>query len=452
MIKNFIIAIVLGLPAVGLLVFGPRASHEIPEDRVVVTYWEKWTLAEGQAIKRIVDEFNATVGKEKGIWVEYTALGDVDKRMLIAAAGGDPPDLAGLSDRFVPQYADQGALLPLSDYASEFEIGLDSFKPIWMEICQYDGTLYAFPSTPFTIALYYNKSLFRDAGLDPGQPPRTTAEFNDFAVRLTKVENNGTSSRSDDRITQLGFTLSPSMLGWWHWVWPYFFDGSLWDGEHFTLDSTASHAAMEWIVDYRERVGNDLITAFEGQGSIIESAQNPFLAGKLAMVFQGPWLAAWAERYTPDLDYGVAPFPSVTTARQNVFASCDVFVIPKGARHPREAMIFLQYALSQPVLEQLCRDHGKVSPFRKPADAFYEGHPNPYIRVFDEMATSEYAFGYPSMPTWGEAWTETLYMLENVLRGASSPDEALRETQATVNRIVEQYDKMATMRKGLNSQ
>ena len=446
-IRSIILGFVLGLPAVSLLICGPRGRPDVPPGRTVIRYWEKWTGVEGAAMQRIVDRFNATVGAAHGLWVDYQALGDVDKRMLIATAGGDPPDVAGLPDRFVPPYADQGALRPLDDLADEFGLDLAAFKPIWLDICRFDGTLYALPSTPYTIALYYNRQLFREAGLDPDRPPQTTAELNAYARRLTRVETNDPQDPGDDRIVQLGFTVSPAMLGWWHWVWPYFFDGTLWDGRRFTLDTPATHAALAWILDLRAALGNERVLQFEGTAGAIESAQNPFLSGRLAMVFQGPWLANWARVYAPDLDYGVAPFPSVDPQRPHVFASMDVFVIPAGARRPREAMIFLTYVLRQEIMEELCQAHGKVSPYRVPQPGFFARHPNPHIRLFDELAASPHAFGYPQMPTWAEAWTETLYLLETVLRGVRDPDEAIRATQAKMDGVVAHYERMAAQRR-----
>jgi ABC-type glycerol-3-phosphate transport system substrate-binding protein len=442
-IRTMIPAIVLGGPAILLLAFGPRGHVDVPTGRTVVRYWEKWTGVEGAAMQRIVDRFNATVGAGQGIWVDYNALGDVDKRMLVATAGGDPPDVAGLPDRFVPPYADQGALLPLDDLAREHGLDLDAFKPIWIDICRYQDTLYALPSTPYTIALYYNRRLFREAGLDPDRPPRTTAELNDFALRLTRT--------ADDRIIQLGFTVSPAMLGWWHWAWPYFFGGQLWDGRQFRLDTPATHAAMTWILQRRQALGNARVLKFEATAGAIESAQNPFLSERLAMVFQGPWLANWARVYAPELDYGVAPFPAVTGDRSPVLASTDVFVIPRGSRHPREAMIFLRYVLEQETMEALCRAHGKVSPFRHPGAAFFANHRNPYIRIFDALAASPDAFGYPDMPTWSEAWVELLYLLETILRGARDTDEAIRATQAKIDSIVSSYERMAARRRGQGS-
>ncbi|MBI5863159.1 MAG: ABC transporter substrate-binding protein [Planctomycetes bacterium] len=441
-VRSWILTIVLLAPAALLLAFGPQGTRPRPGGRTVIRYWDKWTGVEGAAMQRIVDRFNATVGAEHNVWVDYNALGDVDKRMLIAAAGGDPPDIAGIFDRYVPTYADRGALLPLEEFVAQAGIPLADFKPIWLDICRYDGRLYALPSTPYTIALFYNRRLFREAGLDPDRPPQTTAELIDYAVRLTKFDPS-----KKDRITQLGFTLSPAMLGWWHWIWPYFFDGSLWDGQRATIDAPATHAAMQWIQDFRNRVGNEAALRFEASCGAIDSAQNPFLNGSLAMVFQGPWLANWARVYAPELDYGVAAFPSVTTERRHVFASEDVFVIPRGAKHIHEAMIFLSFALRQDTLEELCREHGKTSPFLKPGPDFFRLHQNPKIRIFDELASSPLAFGYPPMPTFSEAWTETLYMVETVLRASRPAAEAIRMTQTKVSQVVRQYDEMSSRRR-----
>lgn len=439
--RGLILACVLVLPAAALLAVGPRGRHEVPDDRVIVRYWEKWTGVEGQAIRRLVDRFNDTDGRRLGIWVEYNSISNIDQRLLIATAGGDPPDLAGLVDSRVAQYADQDALLPLDDLVREHGVDLSLFKPIWVELGRYQERLFALPSTPFTIALYYNRALFRGAGLDPDRPPQTTAELNEYAKKLTNYAPDG-------RIVQLGFTVSNAMLGWWPWVWTNFFDGRLWDGRRFTLDTPPGRAAAEWVRSLRETVGREQCLDFEAAAGPIESAQNPFLSGRLAMVFQGPWMSNWIRTYTPDLDYAVAPFPSATTGRRNAFASEDVFVIPRGARRPHEAMKFLAWIQRQENLEELCRSHGKVSPFREPRPEFFEGHPNPFVRVFDELAASPDAFGFPRMPMWAQVETEMIVALGSLLRGDRTPEQTVERTQARVDAIVREYERMAARRRG----
>jgi ABC-type glycerol-3-phosphate transport system substrate-binding protein len=441
-IRTLILLIVLGLPAAGLLTLGPRGKYDVPPGRTVVRYWEKWSGVEARAMQDVVARFNATVGAEHGIWVEYNAISNVDQRLLVATAGGDPPDVAGLFDYIVSQFADQGALLPLDDWVREAEIDATAFKPIWWDIGVYEGTLYALPSPPYTIALYYNKQLFRGAGLDPQCPPATIAELDEYARKLTRWE---TGRDGQPKIVQMGFTTSPAMLGWWHWVWPCFFDARPWDGRQFHLSTPECRAAYRWVAAQRAELGAEAALTFEATAGAIEGPQNPFLSGRLAMVFQGPWLSNWAMTYAPDLDYGVAPFPSLTRERENVFASSDVFVIPHGARHPREAMVFLKYVLRQDVMEALCQAHGKVSPFRTPGPDFYASHPNPYIRVFDELASSADAFGYPKMPMFQQATAELLNLLNTVLRG-SNPDAAVDAAQRKIDGLVNEYWQMAAKR------
>lgn len=439
--RGVLVLVLLALPAAALLALGPSGRAPVPAGRIVVRYWANWTGVEGAAVQRLVDRYNTSEGARDGIWVDYNAMGDVDKRMLIAAAGGAPPDVAGLSDRFIASYAEQDALLPLDELAHDANVALDELKPIWLKLCRYRGTLYALPSTPFTIALFYNRAAFREAGLDPDQPPRTPAELNEFALRLTKKSAAG-------HIERLGFTVSPAMLGWWHWAWPHFFGAELWDGAHFALDSPATSAALHWIAEFRAAVDNARVLQFEGAAGAIESAQNPFFAGKLAMVFQGPWFANWARSYAPDLDYGVAPFPSAVPGRQPVLASTDLLVIPRGCPHPREAMRFIAFLLRQENIEQLCKDHGKVSPYRSPLPSFFQDHPNPFVRVFDSLADSPDAFGAPAMPTVAETWTEMLYLLENVIRDARPTAQALRAAQARIDQIVDEHRRKTERRRG----
>lgn len=435
-IRSVVSAGVLVLPAVALLAFGPRGRVEVPPDRIVVRYWEKWAGVEGRAIRELVDRFNATEGRARGIWVSYNEISNIEQRLLIAIAGGDPPDLAGLVDSRIPQYAEQSALLPLDGLVRDAGIAIDSFKPIWAELCRYEERLYGLPSTPFTIALYYNRELFRRAGLNPDLPPRTTAEVSAYAERLTVFDAGG-------RITQLGFTTSTSMLGWWPWVWPNYFDGRLWDGRRYALDSPPGHAAAQWIADMRAAIGSRAMLEFEGREMPIEGATNPFLSGQLAMVYQGPWVANWIRTYAPSLDYAVAPFPSATPGRQHVFASADVLVLPRGARRVPQAMTFLAWLVRPEHLEQLCKAHGKASPFREPSAAFFDGHPNPYVRVFDEMAASPDAFGFPRMPMWTQMEDEAKWFMQALLRGDYAPAEAVRRSQARIDAFVAEHQRIA---------
>ncbi|MBK9119658.1 MAG: ABC transporter substrate-binding protein [Phycisphaerales bacterium] len=443
-LRALLLTLVLGAPAVALLLCGPRGPANAPSDRTVIRYWEKWSGVEGVAMQRIVDRYNATIGATDGIWVQYTPISSIEQRLLIAIAGGDPPDLAGIYDALLANYADRDALLPLDALTAEIGLDTDRFAPVWTNLCRYQGQLFALPSAPFTIALLYNRAHFRAAGLDPDRPPRTMAELDDYARRLTRWDADRTE------ITQLGFTQSTAMLGWWPWVWPCYFGAELWDGQRYKLLSKEARAAYAWIVRQRVELGWDAIRSFEATSGPIEGAQNAFLAGRLSMLFQGPWMVNWARTYAPQLDIGVAPFPSATADRAYAFASTDIFVIPRGAREPRAALRFLAYVLQPEVLEELCQAHGKLSPFRDAGPDFYDNHPNPFIRTFEHLAQSPDIFGFPQMPTWLAVNDELNSTLNAVMRG-DHLERTLTRAQQKIDKIVQDYEQMATQRRGLRA-
>ena len=78
--------------------------------RVVVKYWEKWTGFEAESIQEVVEAYNATQDRAE---VRVFTTSQVQRKVLMATAGGIPPDVAGLMCSEVVPYADKNALLPL---------------------------------------------------------------------------------------------------------------------------------------------------------------------------------------------------------------------------------------------------------------------------------------------------------------------------------------------------
>jgi multiple sugar transport system substrate-binding protein len=199
---KLILVTLLIVPALALIVFGPRGAEEVPDGRVVVQYWEKWTGNEEQQMRSIVDAFNDTVGREKNIYVRYMSITAINQKTLVAIAAGTPPDVAGLWDSNIVPYATENALEPLEDLAREHGIVGGTYKKAYWDACHYDGHLYALVSTPACVALLYNRLAFeqsagelRAAGLDPHRPPRTLQELDRYADALTKKDASGRCPR-----------------------------------------------------------------------------------------------------------------------------------------------------------------------------------------------------------------------------------------------------------------
>src|SRR5690348_5212894 len=100
------------------LVFRPDPA---PADgRVHISYWEKWTGFEEEAMRKVVDTFNA---RQSRIHVDMLSVSQVNQKMLLATAGGNPPDVAGVWDFDVVVFADNKSIRPLDDYCRASGLG-----------------------------------------------------------------------------------------------------------------------------------------------------------------------------------------------------------------------------------------------------------------------------------------------------------------------------------------
>lgn len=395
------------------------------EGRVVVTYWEKWTGFEGEGIAAIVDEFNRSQNR---IFVEHLTVSNNNQKTLIATAGGDPPDVSGLWDGDVVVFADKNAVVPLDGFIRDAGIKAEDYIPVYWDICTYKGRVWALPSTPATTALHWNKGMFRAAGLDPDRPPKTFTELDDYTRRLTRRE------AFTGRIIQMGFL--PPEPGWWHHGWGHFFGGELWDGgKNILIDTKPYHDAFNWIASYSRNFGVTSLQNFRSSFGNFSSPQNPFMSGKVAMVLQGVWMANFIYQYAPDMEWGAAPFPVVNPGDDPVtFAGLDMLMIPRGAKHPREAFEFMSYVNRQGPMERLCLSHRKNSPLREVSEDFYRNHKNPFIRMFQELAWSKNAVHAPKMSIWNEYNREIYNAFERVWIQEVSPAKALADAKERIQK------------------
>lgn len=428
-----------------------RAGDErTPDGRLVIHYWEKWTGFEGQAVQAVVDDFNASQDR---LFVKRLTVSQIDQKLLLATAGGNPPDVAGLWSHSVNVFAEKGALTPLNAMAEEADLSRGDYVPIFWDLCEHRGLLWALPTTPATVALHWNRRLFREAGLDPDMPPRTIDQLDAMAERLTvvEVERSGRiervrftelteSERNAKRfkVVQMGFMPSDS---WFRSMWCYWFGGELWDGKaKVTPLNDANLRALEWYASYPRKYGLENLQRFAASFGNFDSPQSPFLSEQLAMVIQGVWMHNFISQYAPDLDWSAAAFPAADPSLGTVsIAECDVLVIPRGSRHPREAFEFIRFVNTPASLEKLNLAQRKFSPMKQTSPDFASRHPNPHIGVFIALAASPDIRACPRLPVWYLYQDEINVGYDRVFAGLMTPDQAMADVQA---RVQQRFDRI----------
>jgi ABC-type glycerol-3-phosphate transport system substrate-binding protein len=415
-----------------LLLFGFVTGCQPPDDgKVHITYWEKWGGKEAIAMQAVVDQFNQSQDR---IVVEFLPVSQVDRKTIVATAGGDPPDIAGLWLYNLYSFADRDALTPLDELAPPD--WTNRYSRVYADMTTYRGRIWGAVSAPSVTALHWNKRLFREAGLDPDRPPRTLAELDEFAAKLNRRD-----ARTGE-LLQVGFL--PQEPNWFTWAYPLWFGGSHRQGQEITIGTDpANLAAYRWVDGATRRLGLADVRGFSSGFGTFASPQNAFLAGKVAMVLQGVWMNNFIQQFAPGLDYGVAPWPTAAPGRANfTVVDADVLTIPRGAKHPREAWEFIQYVATPnrqararadlTGVELLCYLQQKHSPLREWSPFFTEHHPHPYIGIFRQLADSPNAMFIPKIGIWQEYRRELLDAFDSVRLLSATPEESLAFCQQRV--------------------
>lgn len=420
-----------------------RIQNDRTEDgRTIVTLWTSWAGTERAGIDAVIADYNAS---QDQVFVRSLNITDPQTKIMLATAGGNPPDIAIMNNQFIAPYVENNALTPLDGLCAKAGITPDQFVKTFWETATYRGHIWALPLTCSVTTLHYNKKIFRDLGFDG--PPETLEE-------LERINNLITEKRDDGALERIGHL--PLEPGWWRPEWSNWFGAGSYDGESQMLfTAPAWQAAGDWLASYNERFGMDELIKLRSGFGRFTSPQNPFFTGRVSMVLQGIWMNRFIETFAPeDFEYGCAPFPASENADIPYFAiaDADLAVIPKGADHLEEAFAFMKYLASQEGLEPLALAHGKMTSLKAVSPNFYDTHPHPYLQVFLDIANSGYAKARPQLTQYQSYFTATNETVNSITYGLVSPEEglaalqerqqkALDKKQLRWSRVSESYEK-----------
>jgi sn-glycerol 3-phosphate transport system substrate-binding protein len=169
-----------------------------------------YPVAVGGPITKIVDGYAADFTKEHpAIRVKPIYTGTYQEtivKALTAHKSGEPPHTAIILSTDMFTLIDEEAILPFDEVLNaDDQPWLKSFFPAFMKNSQTSGKTWGIPFQRSTIVLYWNKELFKEAGLDPNKPPVTWAEQVEYAKKLTKRDASGNATQWGIQVPSSGF-------------------------------------------------------------------------------------------------------------------------------------------------------------------------------------------------------------------------------------------------------
>lgn len=193
-------------------------------------------------------------------------------------------DLFNMDGPVIPEFAENGWIIPLDDYIEEGY--LDDFYPSAIDSCSYNGKLYAIPYLVHGPVLYYRTDLFEKAGL--ADAPTTLDELREYAKLLNDPENGVCGfivegQQSAEAVSQLHDKI-------------YQFGGEVLTADYqVAFNSKEVIDMFQWILDMQ---WTDKTLPEAGVNYNNGDVQNLFLQGKAAMVCNWPYM--WSMCQDPD--------------------------------------------------------------------------------------------------------------------------------------------------------
>lgn len=286
---------------------------------------------------RMLEDFHAA---NPNIRVFYTPDPDnLEEKMLLDMGAGTAPDvLAGCCD-FFPVWGQKDFLLDLQPY---IDADVDAATIAEWDQAQYaalllpNGKRFGLPKYHGALALFYNKDVFDEYGVDYPAADWDHDAYLNAMRRLTKDrDGDGKTDLWGSMVDIAWERLQMHVNGWGgHFVDPA-------DPTHSLMGEPESLAALEWV---RARMWDDRVMATFPDVENQET-RTAFSNGRLAMVEDGSW--ALKDILTnSNFRVGVAPFPR-GPQRHVTLATTDAFGIYAGTRYPDAAWELMKFLISK---------------------------------------------------------------------------------------------------------
>lgn len=355
-----------------------------------------------------------------------SSLKDFEIKLRLRFSSRQAPDLFHVNSNVSSQLARLGLLAPVPERLVE-QIETNSLNDLVEASGKVDGTYYGLTSDGVWTALYYNKDMFREAGLDPERPPETWDELVDYADRLTVRDAGGEPTRAGISLRTSGFKVGIAEK-WLTFLYSAGGRGFAEDGTEAYFDTEAGRAALGL---YHEILFERRIDSVE-----LEGDQQGFGQGRAAMFIREPFVMGWLRDNYPDLDFGVAPIPARDTSVSA--AGTYLFAVSADSPNPDPAWRFAEFLRGDEGYTRYTEAAGVLPVTQSVASLpFYADDPN--MQVFLRQPARN-AGGFPQASRAGDILGA---YIEQFAYGAIGADEALARAERDVNAVLASNRRLA---------
>lgn len=279
---------------------GGAAPAEQPAsdpDVIEIEYWQYNFGARIEAMNLLIEQFEAANPGIKVIHNSDIPYDDFLDKIAASVPAGVGPDVVTLFYGWQIDWIESGFIVPLPETEFPAALVAEEFSPM-VQASYFEGNLYTLPTAVRTLALFYNKDLMTEVGLDPENPPRTLAELEEQAVQCTQ--------RVGDDFETYGFIVNPGGQAhhWFREVLLRQFGQQPLSDDNRTVQwnaSDAGYAAWNQFLKFE--------TELQTGRRDFAADHDGFLAGQVCFHIDGSFRLGTIAASAPDLNYGVVELP-----------------------------------------------------------------------------------------------------------------------------------------------
>lgn len=414
--KSLLKACFSGLMASALVA---GASLPMVHAQDVTLSYASWDKDQAVGLRKVLDAFEAAnpgikVEMETSPWDQYWT------KMEAAATGGNLPDIVTMHSAESYKYMSNNMLMNLDEIIAQNNIDMSTFAAGIEDFYKYEGSTYAIPKDASVVALWYNKKLFDEAGLDYPNADWTWDDLLEAAKALTNPDT-GVYGFGVSNNNEVGF-------------WPFLFQagGTVYseDGSKSTYNTPEVIEALQFYAD--------MINVHKVSPAATVMQETPksalFQAGKLAMIIEGNWHTApfIANDYTRE-NAAVAVLPKGPKQQATVVNGLG-WAVSAQTKHPEEAAKLIAFLASDEA-NKIQAETGVSIPAKNGyADEYINSMDAFDLSAFEEMLA--YGVARPYIPQALNAEAIESEVLDLVLSGQKTPAEGAAEIEARVNALL----------------
>jgi multiple sugar transport system substrate-binding protein len=399
--------------------------------------------------KELINRFNVTVGREKGIKIVMRILGDDSWPMFQEALkNGEGPDLYSSGYRTgYPDPFKAGAQIWFDEFP-DFEQWKRQWPSwYWVEgMSTYQGHVFSIPAQVFNSRLIYNRDLFRAAGLDPDHPPRSYRELRYAAKRISRYGHG----------RYYGFAYCGAESWPMEWLPSQWAeangDPAYWDWKSGRWALKGYSRVFQLLLDLKQDG-----SLFPGTAILTnEALRAQFAEGRVGMFMDEFWdVGVLNAQFPAKCDWGVAPIPTYDGqfhGKPRAMVIGGMWNINGQSRHKFEAWEVVKW-FNRYQVRAIMYERGKcIDPDSRVVKEYVKHKPN--VRGFEGFAGTldrDYIATYPILPGWKAPTANPCTVFRNILiRGGDLNNELIKLDYLWNRRLDHYYQQNPDIKRGWN--